>query len=196
MRVISTQIPTTGLRYSLLILLLSVFCLVQLNAQSENHKPNIAPSEFTAKSGAVGWQEGLTAPDLQFNDINGKKANLYDMLDKPVVLEFWSLDCQQCLKNKTYLKSFYKQFDIHIVSICPDEYPNEIRKLAKSKQLTWMNIYDDSKKFNGSDFASTNQLGNASFVLITPDKKVNKVFTSDKDFGKLGVALQQYFGKR
>ncbi len=176
--------------------MLSFFVLQNLNAQSENHKPNISSDEFTAKSGMVGWQEGLTVPNLHFNDISGKKSSLHDQLEKPVILEFWTLDCAQCVKNKTYLKSFYKQFDINIISISTDEYPNEIRKMAQSKQIHWTNIYDDSKKFSGKSFAKANQLEGASFMLITPDKKVHKIFYSDKDFGKLGVELQKYFANR
>ncbi len=176
-----------------LFLAFLVFGLQSLSAQSSNLKPNIAPDEFTAKSGNTGWQEGKTVPNLKFNDINGKKSELYSLLEKPVIFEFYTLDCKACTANKKYLKAFFKQFNINIVGICTDEYPNQIRKMTREQGLHWANIYDDSKKFSGKTFAKGSGLGDPAFVLILPDKTVSKIYNSPADVKKLGVDLQMYF---
>lgn len=164
-------------------------------AQSSNLKPNIAPDEFTAKSPNVGWQVGNTVPNLTFNDVNNKKAKLYDLLEKPTILEFWTLDCEPCAQNKRYLKAFYKQFDINIVGICTDEYINQIREKTREQDLHWMNVYDDSKKFGGKTFVKANNMGDPKFILIAPDKTIYKIYNNVNDVKQLGVDLQQKFSK-
>ena len=39
----------------------------------------------TAKGVTVGWKTGNTAPNLTFNDVNNKKADLHDLLEKPTI---------------------------------------------------------------------------------------------------------------
>lgn len=181
------------LRFSILSLVVFALSFQIAGAQSKNIKPNIDVGEFTAKSVNVGWQEGNTVPDVTFNDVNNKKASLHKMLEKPTIIEFWTLNCTQCAQNKRYLKAFYKQFDINIVGICTDEYLGEIREKAKAQDLHWMNIYDDSKKFIGKTFAESSGLGDPKFILISPDKTVHKVFYNLSDVKKLGVELQKNF---
>ncbi|MEM8906726.1 MAG: redoxin domain-containing protein [Bacteroidota bacterium] len=183
---------TTSLK-TLFALLGLLCCLLGSPTLEAQVTTNIATDELTAKSPDVAWEEGATAPNLFFNDVNNKKFKLYDLLDKPLIIEFYELNCHTCAKNKKYLKSFYKQFNINILSICPDDYPNEIRKLSRNQQLNWSTVYDDSRKLVGASFAEQNQLGNARFLLLLPDKTIAKIFYSEKAIGKLGVELQNYF---
>ncbi|MEO1624666.1 MAG: thioredoxin-like domain-containing protein, partial [Bacteroidota bacterium] len=137
-----------------------------------------------------------TVTNLSFNDVFNKGFKLYEKLDKPVLIEIWSMNCQQCKRNKKYLKSFYTQYNIDIISICTDDYPNEIRKMAQQNNYPWSTIHDDSPKFNqGASFSEVNDLGAAKFILLTPDKQVYRVYNSEKAIGKVGVDLQQYFSK-
>jgi len=176
------------------LFILLTFSLIgnDLMAQSANHKANIIPDEFTSK-GNVGWTIGSTVPNLSFNDINGKKFQLYDLLDKPLLIEFWSLKNAQCKKNKTYLKKFYEQYNINILGITTDDYPNQLRKFSKDQQLRWANVMDDSKKFSGETFAASQGIENVAFLIITPDKKVHAIGNQPREIGKMGVELQKYF---
>ena len=194
MRIIKTQKSVIPLfRFSFIVLLALALNFQTGNAQISNLKPNIAADEFTAKSPSIGWQVGNTPPNVTFNDVNNKKAKLYDLLQKPTILEFWTLDCTQCAQNKRYLKAFYKQFDINIVGICTDEYINQIRDLTREQDLHWMNVYDDSKKFVGKTFVKANNMGDPKFILISPDKTIFKIYYNVNDVKLLGVDLQQNF---
>ncbi len=170
-----------------------------LQAQTSNLKPNIAPveekaldSEFTEKGGTV-WSEGSVVSNFIFNDINNKKFKLYDLLDKPLVIELWELDNTLAPKNKKYLKKFYDQYNINILSICSEDYPNEIRKLSKAQDIKWSAIYDDYRRFNGKSFTETHGLRGAGFVIITPDRKIRMIVPNTANIGKVGVYLQKYF---
>ena len=194
MRIIKTQKSMLRIcRFFFLMLLIFTLNSQSIIAQTSNHDPNIAPDEFTAKGVTVGWKVGNTVPNLTFNDVNNKKAELYKLLEKPTIIEFYTLDCHQCTQNKRYLKAFYKQFDINIVGICTDEYINQIRQYTRDHDLHWMNVYDDSKKFVGKTFAQAYNLGNPKFILIGPDKTIHKVFYNANDIKLLAVELQQNF---
>ena len=176
---------------SLIILFAVGLVPQQLTAQS-GHKANISSAdEFTAKG--VGWIEGASISDLAMIDVNKKRFKLYSLLDKPTVVVFFSLNDYNTAKNTSYLKRFYKQYNINIIGITTDEYPNRIRKYMMDNQLDWSNVQDDSKKFIGKSFVQNNQLENAQFVILTPDKKVHKIVPKDKPIGMLGAELQKYF---
>ncbi len=160
---------------------------------SKNHKPNLDPSEFTEKGIAQCWQEGQKVGDINVNDIFNKKFKLYDLLDKPVVVELWTLNSEQSKKNKKYLKAFYNQYNINILGICTDQYVFQIQDVNKEPALPWSNVQDNSKQFSGKTFAEANGLGEAKFLILLPGGIVHKVFYSEKDIGKVGVELQKYF---
>ena len=193
MRIASYQFPILKfMKTFAATLLVAMLCITTAMSQSANHQPNIAPDEFTAK-GASHWDIGTTVPNLQFNDIFNKKFVLYSKLDKVTVIELFDLKCQQCSKNKKYLNSFYKQYPINIISISTDQYINELREYTKKYGVTWANIMDDSQKFGAASFAQANFTQAPKFVVLTPDKKVHAILYNEKEIGKLGVMLQQYF---
>ena len=197
MRILKTT-PIYQKLFSSVFLLLCFWVLLPSHsqAQSDNHKPNIDPGEFAARSSAEGWKEGFSVPDLKFNDVSGKKFSLYELLEKPTILEFYTLKCQQCAKNKNYLKNFYRQYNINIVSICTDNgYPAEINKRAKAAGVTWSNVMDDAKDFGGSTFAQQQGMGDVKFILILPDKTIKVLTDNERHAGRIGVELQKYFGK-
>jgi len=175
-----------------------IFSFNEIQAQG-NLKPNITPvkkastnSEFTEKGGTI-WAEGSVVSNFVFNDINSKGFKLYDLLDKPLIIEFWDLDDALAPKNKKYLNRFYNQYNINILSICSEDYPNEIRKLSKAQGIKWSAVYDDFRRFNGKSFRDTHGLKGAGFVIITPDKKIRMIVDNTAKIGKVGVNLQKYF---
>ena len=178
---------------SFLLFFLGLFMAHTSLVAQDKVELNLNPEEFTTKGIDRTWEEGTTVPNLSINDVNNKKFSLYDLLDKPLLIEVFTLNCAACNKNKKYLKSFYRQFNINILSICSDDYPNEIRKLGRKHQLNWSLVYDDAKKLTGQSFTEKNNLNNARYILIGADKQIKKIFYSEREIGKVGVTLQQLF---
>ena len=191
MRVIPHFEKASRLLQSLLLFLFIIGSLSLINAQSANLKANIRMGEFTAKG--AGLQEGSSVSDISFNDVNSKKFKLFSRLNKMTVLVFYSLSDADIAKKTKYLKIFYKQYNINIIGITKDEYPNRIRKYVSANKLDWPNVQDDSEKFGGKSFADSQNIPNAQFVLIAPNKKVFKVIPKGKPIGMLGAVLQKYF---
>jgi len=166
-----------------------------LQAQSANTKPNISSDEFTPKGETTSWTVGSKAPNLLLNDVFAKKFDLCSLLDKPLVIEFTSPNCAQCVKNKAALKSFYNRFNINMLSITTDEHINQLRKFIKENDIRWSTIYDDAKVYKQETFSEANFTKTPKFLFITPDKKVSSIFYSERDIGKLAAVLKKYFSR-
>ncbi len=166
---------------------------ISLAAQSANTKPNISQDELTPKGETTGWSQGNLVPNLMFNDVYTKQFDLYSLLDKPLIIEFTSLKCSQCTSNKTALKSFYKRYNINILSITTDEHINQLRKFIKDNKLNWSTVYDDATKYDQETFSKGKFDQEPKFLLITPDKRIHSIFYNTRDIGKLGVTLKTYF---
>lgn len=175
------------LLFSIMILL-----FISTSAQSQQKRNVIW---FTAKSSAntEGFKKGQTIPNLSIKDVHKRRFNLHDELDKLTIIDLRKMDCQACTKNNKYLQSFYKKYPLNIISIYNDSRSVEVKNFAKGKGMNWTNVQDDAppkeilkKKLGYSE-------GEPSYIVISPDKKVLKVFYSGKSAGKLGVFLQQYF---
>lgn len=48
-------------------------------------------------------------PNFSVTDMNGNTANLYDYLDKPVVLNFWASWCYPCQSEMPHFEEAYKK---------------------------------------------------------------------------------------
>lgn len=183
----------TLVKQSILGLLLIAFATNVSLAQSANHKPNLNPTEFTEKGINIGWMEGQQIPDFHVNDVFNKKFKLYELLDKPLVIEFFALNNDQSKKNKKYLKAFYNQYNINILGVCADEYTFQIQDINKNYDLPWSIVQDNSKVLEGKTFAQKYGLENVKFLIILPGGIVHKVMISENEIGKVGVELQKYF---
>jgi len=188
------RINNSTLRYVALFIF-GLFLIQPTDAQtSANHTANITADEFTAKGGAAnGWAVGQTVPNLYFNDVFTKKFHLHDKLEKATVIEIYSPTDAASKKNKTYLKTFFKQYDINIISIASNASSNQLRQAVKNGSLDWPHVQDDSKKFTGSTFAQSQNLDGVKFILVSGNKQVKTVVKNNEPIGKLGASLQQYF---
>lgn len=150
---------------------------------------------FTSKSASVteGFQEGQTVPNLSIKDVHKRRFNLHDELDKVTIIDLRKIDCKTCTQNNKYLQRFYKQYSLNIISIYDDNQSIEVKKFAKKNAMIWTNVQDDAPPKE----TLKKKLGQASdqpiYIVLSPDKKVLKVFDDAKSAGKLGVFLQQYF---
>ena len=166
---------------------------VSLSAQVSRSDSNIIWDTLAFPASDYGWEEGMTVPNLQMKDVHGNSFEFYSALDKVTVIDFWFIACKPCVANKRYLKSFYRQYDINLVSISVDQRASSVRSYAEENGLVWINIHDNNPM--ARRFKTRIGLDNSypDYLVITPDKKVHRVFTSGSDIGILGVTLQELF---
>lgn len=174
----------------------ALICLLTLAitgyAQSEQQeRKNLEWDTLTYPKGEYGWSEGMIVPDVTLLDVNNQEMKLYDLLDKPVVIDFWFMTCKPCIANKKYLKRFYRQYPIEILSISVDKVASDVKRYAQENGMYWKNVHDNNafkERFKlqiGSDHVYP------FYLLIGKDKRVVGVYPGGNGISGLGVALQE-----
>lgn len=153
---------------------------------------------FTEKSATAtkGFKEGQTVPNLSLKDVYMKRTKLHDNLDKLTIIDFRNTNCQSCTKNIKFLKKFYQQYAINIISIYDDTRAVAVKKFANKNGMNWKNVQDDAipRELLKKQLGLTKD--DTAYIIISPNKKVLKVFNNRKGIGMMGVFLQQYFANK
>lgn len=71
-------------------------------------------------------------PNFSVTDMNGNTANLYDYLDKPVVLNFWASWCPPCRSEMPHFEEAYKKYpEVNFLMVNVTASPSETMSAAK-----------------------------------------------------------------
>lgn len=86
---------------------------------------------------------GAKAPDFEGVTIDGRKYHLYESEAKPILIVFWSTDCEYChdflidIRKHMNLKTDYE-----LVTFALAESQEEVREAVKSLRLNGYHFYD------------------------------------------------------
>ncbi|MEL7424268.1 MAG: TlpA disulfide reductase family protein [Bacteroidota bacterium] len=137
-----------------------------------------------------GWSEGMTVPNVVIRDVNNKEYRLYDLLDKPLVIDFWFIACKPCIANKKYLKRFYLQYPIEILSISIDERASTVKRYAEDNGMHWLNVHDNSPYSDRFKLQIGSDQSYPLYLLIDEEGKVLGTYEGGASIARLGVLLQ------
>jgi len=82
---------------------------------------------------------GKKLPDFNFTDIEGKLVSLKDLIGKPIVINFWFVECPPCIAEMPSLNSIkerYSSSDIQFLSMTY-ESKEEVIKFLKKTKINW-----------------------------------------------------------
>ena len=89
-----------------------------------------------------------TAPDVQFNTIDGKQISMASLKNKVVLVNFWATDCPGCIKEMPQLINTYKQYHqkgFEIIAVAmPYDQITQILNYSKSQALPFPVTHDSS----------------------------------------------------
>lgn len=81
------------------------------------------------------------APDLIITTITGKKIELKQLLNKPVIITFWATDCASCVKEIPDFIDLYNQFHtsgLEVIGIAMYyDIPSHVVEMTKAKQIPY-----------------------------------------------------------
>lgn len=89
-----------------------------------------------------------TAPDVQFNTIDGKQISMESLKNKVVLVNFWATDCPGCIKEMPQLINTYQQYHqkgFEIIAVAmPYDQIAQILNYSKSQALPFPVTHDSS----------------------------------------------------
>lgn len=152
-----------------------------------------------------GWSEGMTVPNVVIRDVNNKEYRLYDLLDKPLVIDFWFIACKPCIANKKYLEFqldiagrsvsgiSYLRYPIEILSISIDERASTVKRYAEDNGMHWLNVHDNSPYSDRFKLQIGSDQSYPLYLLIDEEGKVLGTYEGGASIARLGVRLQALF---
>lgn len=122
-------------------------------------------------------QIGFKSMDFEGDDFMTNEKILTEKLSgKYVLLDFWAVWCNPCIKEIPNLKKLYDQTDrnkFEIIGIVADSSPDELRALINKNQLSWPHIMsteiNNIKKIYGIVGYPTTFLINPDGIIIAKD---------------------------
>lgn len=141
---------------------------------------------------------GNIAPEFSLTDINGDVFNLSDFRGKYVLLLFWSSDCSHCLYELPNIEKIYtllKDENLVIVSIAQDNLSRkaEWENLVKTKNLQWINAFDDRVDGNKKVASQYNITKIPSDFILNPQGQIiaKDVYGNDL-FNQLSLIMKMH----
>lgn len=86
-------------------------------------------------------QRIITAPEIEFTSITGKKILLKNLQGKIVIINFWATDCKSCIKEVPHLIKLYNNYHsqgLEIISVSMYyDLPNHVVAMRKNKKIPY-----------------------------------------------------------
>ena len=81
------------------------------------------------------------APDITLQLIDGKKLQLSNLKDRPVLITFWATSCPGCIKEMPHLIELYEELHskgLEIIGIAmPYDRPDYVMEMIKRKKVPY-----------------------------------------------------------
>jgi peroxiredoxin len=93
------------------------------------------------------------APDFTLQTINGQTVNLSDFRGKPVMLNFWSINCPACQFQMPYIQVFYSERsdqEITLLTINVGDSTSAVQDYVTSRGLTFPVLLDPEGRVAGA----------------------------------------------
>ena len=133
--------------------------------------PELAKRIRRGDHGALLLGPGSDAPDIEFEDIDGKVYHLSVFTGKPLYIDLWASWCGWCVEGLPNVKEIAHRYKdkLTVVSVdCGDSeeaWQNGIKKYG----MDWVQVYNSKADAVDSKYAV---LGYPGFYLIDPEGKI------------------------
>ncbi len=135
---------------------------------------------------------GNLAPEINMQDINGKKIPLSSIKSKYTLIVFWTPSCGHCQEMVPKIDSVYraslKAKGVTIYGVRTEDDPKEWQDFIKKHHLEdWVNVYDPERY---SDFRSKYNVYSTPIIYLLDEKKI--IIGKRLDHTNIGQVIEMH----
>jgi len=93
---------------------------------------------------------GKQLPTFSFPTIDEKEHSIEEFIGKPLIINFWGINCPPCREEFPEFVKFYKKYKgegLEIITLNVDSSLDEQRKFLEHQEMPWVVGSDDSELF-------------------------------------------------
>jgi thiol-disulfide isomerase/thioredoxin len=93
---------------------------------------------------------GNQLPTFFFTTIDEKEHSIEEYIGKPLIINFWGINCPPCRKEFPEFVKFYKKYrgeGLDIITLNVDSSLDEQRKFLEHQEMPWVVGSDDTEMF-------------------------------------------------
>ncbi|MCD6282907.1 redoxin domain-containing protein [bacterium] len=93
---------------------------------------------------------GDQLPTFSFATIDEKKHSIEEFIGKPLIINFWGINCPPCREELPELVKFYEKYKgegLEIITLNLDASLDKQRKFLEYQEMPWVVGYDDTEMF-------------------------------------------------
>lgn len=94
-------------------------------------------------TGCAGQSKGTTPAEFTLSDLTGNSVSLSQLAGKPVVINFWRLDCPACIEEMPYIQqSYVNNPAVNIITIAIWDSQNTLTQFMTVNNYTFPVLQD------------------------------------------------------
>ncbi|MBM3154833.1 MAG: TlpA family protein disulfide reductase [Chloroflexi bacterium] len=102
----------------------------------------------------ISWDHGektkeVAAPDFTLQTTNGETITLSKLRGRPVILTFWSINCQACRQQEPYIQAFHDRLTdntLKLITVNIGDHPVILEQYIASDNITFPVLLDTNRK--------------------------------------------------
>ena len=109
-----------------------------------------APAGRDTSSLPTKIEVGKQLPTFSFPTIDEKRHSIEEFIGKPLIINFWGINCPPCREEFPEFVKFYKKYKgkgLEIITLNVDSSLDQQRKFLEHQEMPWVVGSDDSELF-------------------------------------------------
>ena len=125
---------------------------------------------------------GNQLPTFSFATIDEKEHSIEEFIGKPLIINFWGINCPPCRVEIPELVKFYKKYKkrgVEIITLNVDSSLDKQRKFLEHQEMPWVLGYDQAQLFRKWNYRFI-----PTSILVDPSGTV-----VDEHIGRMDLAV-------
>lgn len=157
------------------LMLALALCMMGLSscASPSSEADTSADTSLDQQTEAAVVEEGAAAPDFSFTTIGGEAAQLSDLQDKVVLLNFWSTWCTYCIDEMPAMQQIVENYpDVVVLAVNRGDTTKQATAFVEENSYDFTWALDDDRTIQNLYPAN----GIPYSIIIDKEGVINKIY--------------------